>query len=668
MKDTKKGTGFRGVLQYCLLRKDGKPVGRLIGGNMSASLKGRDHRTLIKQLTREFAGIRNLYPKAAKCVYHNSLRLPKGEKISDEKFVEIADEYMRRMGLSNHQYALVAHDDADGQHLHIICNRVNLEGELNYLEHEGVISTRVCGELEKKYGLIESEQLTYDENNNIVNAPKKTHRECTKGELELALRTGIQPTRITMQIAIDAVIDTNPTTQEFIAALAVHGISISPHVSSSGITQGMAFELDGIAFKGGDLGSSFTFPSLLKRGLNYDQIRDSSCIAELKRVALERKSGATPAVSKSLDDASRSVPLDHPVTRSSRKTDQKSGRALNQNHDSRGLVPASIENNLQPASTTKKEIKYDNPARSIKPSTFSRVPNMRTLHSVRSVASLNRQSKIVLFKTPLDHVRPGLPVGNSDAVQRPRVTSAEGVKKPVKKPVANGVERCFGKFKSMPILRDAKARRAAQQRRTEGDSVIASIKGRDGVPTDLLRLRIEKGSITNAIILGSTTDLKIKLLTDSIAENRWSPAQLHGDPEFVAKMIQEMTFRGMTYELSGTPDEQEKMIADLITEAKKTGKTWNLASAGPDVLRMAKSAHARQNLPVTIEHKTVASQLDSILAQPGIDDALAALEDRSKATAKEMTQENVDAISLESRTGFNADGEDLTDTDKVKAK
>lgn len=131
MQSIKRGSGFAGVLAYALEEIEGIPRGKVIGGNMSGDNQ--------QSLAKEFGISRRLRPDVERPVWHNSLRLPKGEKISDELFVKIADDYMQRMGFSDlHQRVYILHDDEDGQHIHIIADRIALDGTLYLGKNENL--------------------------------------------------------------------------------------------------------------------------------------------------------------------------------------------------------------------------------------------------------------------------------------------------------------------------------------------------------------------------------------------------------------------------------------------------------------------------------------------------------------------------------------------------
>lgn len=88
----------------------------------------------VGELIAEFNATKTLRTDVAKPVWHNSLRLPKNEALTDAQWSGIADDYMSRMGFSEtHLRCYVLHDDAAGQHIHIIASRIDLSNRSLYL-------------------------------------------------------------------------------------------------------------------------------------------------------------------------------------------------------------------------------------------------------------------------------------------------------------------------------------------------------------------------------------------------------------------------------------------------------------------------------------------------------------------------------------------------------
>lgn len=265
MQKISRGRGFRGALNYAFDRDSAHAEpGRLLGGNMS----GQNAR----QLAAEFGQVRQLRPDIERPVWHNALRLKTGEKLTDAQWVAIADDYMNRMGfIETHPHAYVLHDDADGQHIHIIASRVSTEGKVFLGQNENLASTRHIQALERDHGLTITKGPTYDPETNKVVMPDA--RRLKAGEVEQALSTGAEPLRQKLRRLIDAAKADRPTAAEFARRLNVVGVGVRANVASTGRLNGFSFELDSVRFKASQLGDKYKW-SQLQKEINYDQTRD----------------------------------------------------------------------------------------------------------------------------------------------------------------------------------------------------------------------------------------------------------------------------------------------------------------------------------------------------------------------------------------------------------
>lgn len=88
-------------------------------------------------------------------VYHISLDFAHEDtpKLKDDLMVEIAREYMRRMGIVNTQYIVSRHTDREHQHLHIVANRVDNDGNTISASNDRVRNVKICKALTREYGL-----------------------------------------------------------------------------------------------------------------------------------------------------------------------------------------------------------------------------------------------------------------------------------------------------------------------------------------------------------------------------------------------------------------------------------------------------------------------------------------------------------------------------------
>lgn len=246
MQKIKRGTGFRGVLNYVL---DG---GQLIGGNMSGDR--------AVNLAREFGVTRRLRPDIEKPVWHNSLRLPKGERLPAAKWVEIADDYMEQMGFGlEHMRSYVLHDDEDGQHIHIIASRVSIGSKVYLGRNENLKSTRIISELEQKYGLIQTPTVEQ----------KNDKSRLSRNELAMSERKGVVAPKELLQTILDDLLGQPIDAYDFIRELANRGVAARPNVAKTGRMNGFSFEVDGIAFKASQIGKKYGWPRL-KEHVLYD--------------------------------------------------------------------------------------------------------------------------------------------------------------------------------------------------------------------------------------------------------------------------------------------------------------------------------------------------------------------------------------------------------------
>ncbi|HCT0247074.1 TPA: relaxase/mobilization nuclease domain-containing protein [Salmonella enterica subsp. enterica serovar Abortusovis] len=257
MRKIRRGKNFAGVVQYAL--KPGAhhkcdPV--VIGGNMLGDT--------AHELIAEFDGTRQLRPDVQKPVWHNSLRLPDGESLTAEQWSSIADDYMRRMGFSDtHLRCYVLHDD-DGQHIHIIASRIDLNGGKLYLgRNENLISTQIISKLEVAHG------LTVTKTASPPSQAQPKRKRVSRNEKMLSERTGVLSPREALQQILDKSLSDKPDLLTFTKRLEEAEVSCTANVASTGKMNGFSFSYRDIAFKASQLGKSYSWANLSNR-LNYN--------------------------------------------------------------------------------------------------------------------------------------------------------------------------------------------------------------------------------------------------------------------------------------------------------------------------------------------------------------------------------------------------------------
>ncbi|HDT5498960.1 TPA: relaxase/mobilization nuclease domain-containing protein, partial [Klebsiella aerogenes] len=268
MQRIKRHKNFINVVNYVLKpgshhRSD--PI--VIGGNMMGDY--------AKELIAEFNTASERRTDIAKPAWHNSLRLPKKDELTNAQWIKIADDYMNQMGFSDTNLrCYVLHDDSVGQHIHIIANRIDsVSGRVNLGRHESIKSSRIIQELEIKYGLTITKgpeplkpKDTGKETNKVV--PKKA-KKISRNEEMYEKRTGEICNKKQLQVILDKSLADTPNLLTFIKRLEEAEVSWTANVASTGKMNGFSFSYRDIAFKASQLGKSYSWANLSNR-INYN--------------------------------------------------------------------------------------------------------------------------------------------------------------------------------------------------------------------------------------------------------------------------------------------------------------------------------------------------------------------------------------------------------------
>ena len=294
MQKIRHGSSFSGAVNYALERDHAhkKDPGQIIGGNLDTSTP----EAIIRQL--ETAG--ELRPDITKPVWHQSLRLPKNEHLTDDKWTELADEYMQKIGFSDRNPRVyVKHNDTAGEHIHIIASRINYNGQCHNASHESMKSTPIIHDLEQKYGLTQTKKPEIISKNGKPTYLKQSSydkKRITKNEKEKALREQELPDRLKIKKTIDQTTKklgdesfekTNYRSipaKDFIEKLDEQGIKAYPNISdTTGRFNGFSYGIDDIYFKGSQIGPEYTPKGLRIQGVSLENPEDIKALQTAKR-------------------------------------------------------------------------------------------------------------------------------------------------------------------------------------------------------------------------------------------------------------------------------------------------------------------------------------------------------------------------------------------------
>lgn len=102
--------------------------------------------------------------KAEKTMMHISLNPHPDDRLSEAQYIQIAHEYMEKMGFAEMPYVIVKHEDLDRHHIHIVALRVRPDGSAIDSKNNYYRSKEITREIERRYGLhtAERQRITPD--------------------------------------------------------------------------------------------------------------------------------------------------------------------------------------------------------------------------------------------------------------------------------------------------------------------------------------------------------------------------------------------------------------------------------------------------------------------------------------------------------------------------
>lgn len=317
-----RGNGFRGLLDYALGESKNHEI---VGGNLAGQT--------ARELAAEFKVSRQLRPEAKNPVVQFSLSLPPGEDVTPEKWRAITDDFVSMMQLDGHQFVAIKHNDTEHRHVHLIASRIALDGSLWHGQWEAFRAIEATQKLELMHGLTITPGL------DSVDA-EQHKAKLKKPELERALRTGEAPVRQLLQNIIDDAVQGDPSVTAFVERLEAAGVTVKPNVASTGKLNGFGFSINGIPFKGSDLGKKYGWKGLQQQGVTYDQDKECGELIRRKGETFDSESadgaaapGANPGLVDQSVDAERGKPFDSESAVEADRSDRENSQRLDQGID-----------------------------------------------------------------------------------------------------------------------------------------------------------------------------------------------------------------------------------------------------------------------------------------------------------------------------------------------
>lgn len=178
----------------------------------------------------------SLNKRINKPVGHISVSFDKADlpRLTDDLMVQLAQEYMERMGIKDTQYIIVRHLETSSPHFHIVYNRVNLHGKAIDERNNFKRSAEATKSIKKKYGLTFS--------------PKKKQYEDAVAEMKPKIQAAMYRCK---------------SWDEFQRRLAPAGITVQFYNNrDTGKPQGIRFSNGEFTFNGSKIDRAFSYGRL----------------------------------------------------------------------------------------------------------------------------------------------------------------------------------------------------------------------------------------------------------------------------------------------------------------------------------------------------------------------------------------------------------------------
>ena len=232
-------------------------IGKIIAGSSFAGTVGyvvkKQSRILsaegitppdVREMVQDFKDQTLLNPRIKNAVGHISLSFsPKdGVRMTDALMLDIAKEYMQRMGITDMQYLLVRHLDQPHPHCHLVYNRVGNNVQTISDKNIKIRNAKVCRALTEKYGL------------HLAPGKESVRRERLR-----------EPDKTKYEIydTIKASLPQSRSWSELGKQLKEHGIAMRyKYCGSTNQKQGVLFSKNGFEFSGSKIDRQFSYSKL----------------------------------------------------------------------------------------------------------------------------------------------------------------------------------------------------------------------------------------------------------------------------------------------------------------------------------------------------------------------------------------------------------------------
>ncbi|KAB7725231.1 relaxase/mobilization nuclease domain-containing protein [Rudanella paleaurantiibacter] len=199
-------------------------------------------------MTADFNRGRKLNPELGRAVWHTSISFNPDDapRLTNEKMLAVAHDYVAGMGLDRTQYAIIRHHDKEHPHFHIIANRVANDGQTISDSHNYKRSEHLLKQLSQKHELTPVQGKR----------PDRIHEEQLRGA---------DKTKHEIYQAAHRALDGCQSAQQFADRMREQGITYQVRRNAAGKQTGISFEKGGHCFKGSEIDRKLSLSGIVSQ-------------------------------------------------------------------------------------------------------------------------------------------------------------------------------------------------------------------------------------------------------------------------------------------------------------------------------------------------------------------------------------------------------------------
>lgn len=240
-----KATATRGSSQAFDYLLDDKGHAQELDRNLLTGENGQE-------LLAEFREVQAMNTNCTKNTYSIVLSPSNERSFTNDELKELGREHLKNLGidLENTQYLMAVHRSTDQPHVHILANRINMEGVAHKDNYIGKRAQRSAEQIAQSRGLITAREIQHNK--------------------ELSFEPNIKAIRKEIQQAFNTA-KKEPDFKSFCEKMKAQGVEVREIHNSGGKLQGLRYvhSKTGTDIKASEVGKEFGAKTLVKGGMSF---------------------------------------------------------------------------------------------------------------------------------------------------------------------------------------------------------------------------------------------------------------------------------------------------------------------------------------------------------------------------------------------------------------